>query len=242
MKLACFSETQAAADAEAAQPEAVDQAAGADLAGHRVDEHRAGVLPAGLVLPPPAHDVGQLGLGIGPVTGLHARSPAVDDHVVVGEVRRPEAQPERRRVACRAASRRCAGRTRRRRRGTSPCRNRGRRRSCAPLRRSSRARRRPTRTRASRPTPAAGRPRAAPPRRRRWRPSRSAAGRPTSRSPSSSRDRHGDAGEAGVGDEQVGAPADDEHRQVGRLAGGATRRRSSSVRGRTNSAAGPPTR
>ena len=56
-------------------------------------------------------------------------------------------------------------------------------------------------------------------------------------------DGDGDAGEAVVGDEQVRAPADDEHGQPGRAAGrgdrGAGRR---AVAARTNSAAGPPTR
>ena len=55
--------------------------------------------------------------------------------------------------------------------------------------------------------------------------------------------RHGDAGEAGVGDEQVRAAADDEHRQPG--CRGEPRRRRAGRRAcaaRTNSAAGPPTR
>ncbi len=72
MKLACFSDTHGGADGEAAQAEPVDQHAGADLAGHRVDEHRAGVLAAGLVLAPPAHDLGQLRLGRVPVAGHDA--------------------------------------------------------------------------------------------------------------------------------------------------------------------------
>ena len=38
-----------------------------DLAGHRVDEHRAAVLPARLVLAPPAHDLGDARLGRAPV-------------------------------------------------------------------------------------------------------------------------------------------------------------------------------
>ena len=47
-----------AAEATTTQPGCVDQRAGADLARHRVDEHRAGVLAAGLVCASPAHDLG----------------------------------------------------------------------------------------------------------------------------------------------------------------------------------------
>ena len=46
------------ADAVAAQAEAVDQTAGPHLAGHGVDEHRAAVLTAGLVLASPPDDLG----------------------------------------------------------------------------------------------------------------------------------------------------------------------------------------
>ena len=63
MKLACLSETHAEPMRKPAQAEPVDQLAGAHLARDRVDEHRPGVLPARLVLAPPAHDLGDRRLG-----------------------------------------------------------------------------------------------------------------------------------------------------------------------------------
>ena len=131
------------------------------------------------------------------------------------------------------------GRARRRRRGTRPCPSRGRRRSSAPRRRpmpgTPTAHSNPVSPAAAR---AAGEHRQ---RRRRRRPSTTSA-RPSivdlAGARSASADR--DAGEPGVGDEQVRAPADDEHRQARRPAGrGDARRRSSIERGRTNSAAAP---
>ena len=62
MKLACFSETHAVPIRNPRSPSGVDQPAGGDLARHRIDEHRPAVLAARLVLPPPSHDLGDLGL------------------------------------------------------------------------------------------------------------------------------------------------------------------------------------
>ena len=244
MKLACFSETQADADAQAAQAEAVDQAAGADLAGHRVDEHRAGVLPARLVLAPPPHDLGELGLGLGPVAGA-ARAIAAATTTSSSA----RAEPRKRSPSDAASrSRRRAGCARStrvdRRAGRRPCRSRGRRRSSARRRRPSRARRPPTRT-PSAPRPPSGGPArgatAPPPARR---PCCRIPASTTARSPAGEvGDRHGHAGEAGVGDEQVGAPPDDEHGHAGcrpraRRDRGAGRR--ASAPGRTAPPARPP--
>ena len=68
MKLACLSDTCAEPTRSAAQAELVDQRPGAHLARHRVDEHRPGVLTAGLVGPTPCHDLadGRFGVGRSP--------------------------------------------------------------------------------------------------------------------------------------------------------------------------------
>ena len=58
-----------ATDPEPTKAEPVDQLARRQLAGDRVDEHRAGVLPAGLVLAPPVHDLGDLALGLVDIAG-----------------------------------------------------------------------------------------------------------------------------------------------------------------------------
>ena len=94
MKLACFSDTHAEPIAEPAQPEPVDQLPGADLAGHRVDEHRAGssARPAG------ARAASARSRRSSPRTASRSprrsRSRAGDDDLVVAEVRAAEAQPE----------------------------------------------------------------------------------------------------------------------------------------------------
>ena len=60
MKLACLSDTHAVPMRSPRRPRRRSAPPALDLAGHRVDEHRAGVLPARLVLAPPAHDLGDL--------------------------------------------------------------------------------------------------------------------------------------------------------------------------------------
>ncbi len=64
------------ADAQAPQAEPVDDLARRQLERHRVHEHRAAVLAARLVLAPPAHDLGDLGLRPGPVAGRELGSAA----------------------------------------------------------------------------------------------------------------------------------------------------------------------
>ena len=210
MKLACFSETQARADAQPAQPELVDQEPGADLAGDRVDEHRAGVLAARLVLTTPPHDLGDRRLGRRPVTGMQAEAHVQDD-----VVRSSRSEPRKRRPSRSTGQVSGAGSAARevdegrRRRRTPPCRSRARRRSSAPRRRPSRGRRRPTRSRSDRRRRCGGRASAGRQRHR-----------PRTTSPVEDLDvggqlghADGDAGKAGVGDEQVRAAADDQHRQ-----------------------------
>ena len=57
MKLACLSDTVAVPRRWPRSPARVDQRSGADLARHRVDEHRPSVLAARLVGPSPGHDL-----------------------------------------------------------------------------------------------------------------------------------------------------------------------------------------
>src|SRR3954447_25905574 len=83
-----------AADPHPAQADAIDQLTRGQLAGDRVDEHRAGVLPAGLVLPPPADDLGDLTLGSSNVTDSQLQFGRQDD-LVVAEIRSAKSQPER---------------------------------------------------------------------------------------------------------------------------------------------------
>ena len=82
------------ADAEARRPSPSTSAAGADLTGHRVDEHRAAVLPARLVLPAPAHDLGDRRARRPPRSPGARRSRAAHDDLVVAEVGSPEAQAD----------------------------------------------------------------------------------------------------------------------------------------------------
>ena len=144
MKLACLVDTAAVPRRTALAPGGVDQPAGG-VAG-RVREHRAGVLAAGLVGPTPAHDLGDLGLGLGSVAAGQAPAP-------------PRRRPRRwcsdgasgsRESSSLAGTHAILAAARGRRRGpsaaTRPCPSRGRRRSCARRRRSSRARRPPTRS------------------------------------------------------------------------------------------------
>ena len=144
------------ADAVAAQAEAVDEAAGRDLAGHRVDEHRAAVLTARLVLAAPPHDLGDRRLGT--PRGRRRRRAAAR-----------RARPRGRRGRSRGTAGRAASGGPTTGAGTASsrssnvgvdearwrCPSRGRRRSCAPPRRPCRARRRPTRARSGRPPPCA---------------------------------------------------------------------------------------
>src|SRR6185369_15816728 len=77
---------------EAAEAGAVDQLAGGELAGDRVDEHRARVLAAGLMLATPAHDVVELSFRSGSVSRSQP-DPRLDDNLMTGEVAAAEAQP-----------------------------------------------------------------------------------------------------------------------------------------------------
>jgi hypothetical protein len=63
MKLACFSDTCAVPIRSPRSPSPSMSPPAATSPGHRVDEHRPAVLTAGLVLSPPADDLGDLGLG-----------------------------------------------------------------------------------------------------------------------------------------------------------------------------------
>ena len=127
------------------EPAGVDQPAGR-VAG-RVREHRAGVAPARLVLPPPADDLGD---DAAPPPRRRRESSAMaaaSHHLVGGRGRVPVA--EDRRAGRRpprpwpdGRSTHPAGR-----RGGRRVRRRAPRRSCAPLLRPSRARRPPTRDR-----------------------------------------------------------------------------------------------
>ncbi len=67
---------------------------GGQLARHRVDEDGAGVLAARLVLPPPAHDVGQHSLRRGTVPGLQPEARRHHD-LVIDQIGPSEAQAQR---------------------------------------------------------------------------------------------------------------------------------------------------
>ena len=81
------------ADAQPAQAETVDQLARGHLAGHRVDEHRPGVLAARLVLAAPADDLLQLGRRRRGVAVAQLQRGREHD-LVVGEVGPAEPQPQ----------------------------------------------------------------------------------------------------------------------------------------------------
>ena len=210
MKLACFSETQAVPMRSPRSPSPSMSSAGADLAGHRVDEHRAAVLPARLVLAPPADDLGDLRLGrlAGRPARRRSRPPSTTS--CGPEVRAAEAQAEvaagRAHDAGSSASRSTTS--------TSTSAGRDVRAVAAGVH-------------AHRPADRAGhadRPlEPGEPRRRRARASTGsahpAAGRRPRAVPSTSIARRASSamltampGEAGVGDEQVRATPDDEHR------------------------------
>src|SRR4051794_11074094 len=89
-----FVRNVSAADAHPAQSDAIDQLTRGQLAGDRVDEHRAGVLPAGLVLPSPADDLGDLVFGSIDVTDSQFEFGREDD-LVVAEIRSSKSQAER---------------------------------------------------------------------------------------------------------------------------------------------------
>ena len=77
MKLACLGDTSARPEPQALAPGGVDQPAGG--VARRVGEHRAGVLAARLVRPPPPHDLGDLGLARGAVAGRERQLGPHDD-------------------------------------------------------------------------------------------------------------------------------------------------------------------
>ncbi len=131
------------ADAEAAQAQLVDELRRRQLARDRVDEHRSAVLPAGLMLTPPADDLGQMGLRRRGVAVTQAEV-GLEHDLVVGKVAGAESQTERSTGCHRSLA--SARSTSRPRRGRRPCRSRARQRSSARRRRRSRARRPPTRS------------------------------------------------------------------------------------------------
>src|SRR4051812_28342903 len=92
-----------ATDAHPAQADAIDQLTRGQLARDRVDEHRAGVLPAGLVLPSPADDLGDLLLGSIDIADSQFQFGREND-LVVAEIRSTKSQAERfSRSPCRPA-------------------------------------------------------------------------------------------------------------------------------------------
>ena len=204
MKLACFVRHLGRAHPQPLQARRLHQPAGGVAGGVR--EHRPGVGPAGLVLAAPAHDVGHRLLGVGrgrPAcreNSAHTTtSRRAERRVPVAESEAAGARPRRRR------------RARGRRPGTAPARRR-----CPSRgpRRSSAARRPPipgTPTAHSRPcSPAAAD--CAGPRRGAWPPPRrapSSASISTQSKPAPRRDH--EAGEAGVGHEQVRALPEHQH-------------------------------
>ena len=131
-------------NSKAPETDPIDELAGRELTWNRIDENRSGVRAAGLVLPSPADDLGNLALRALDVAGGQFQVSGQHD-LVVGEVRSAEPQPQR---ICRPPSMtlglhvedlggRCMLR----------CRIRDRRRSFAPLRRSNPAPRQPIRSR-----------------------------------------------------------------------------------------------
>ena len=230
-----------AADPQALEPERVDEPAGG-VAG-RVGEHRAGVGAAGLVLAPPAHDLGDLGLG----ARRRRRRPRGTSAPVTTSV-----GAERRACGTRSRAPRAAGRC-----GTPAGGEVGDlgldehvgglppvAAGVHPHRAADAAgdARRRTRARCARrrrpvgPAPGSG-DRAAGPRR-----VAASASRSTSSNSPSSTSR--EPGEPGVGDEQVRAPADHEERRHGSPSTApATRGERVGVEpARTSTATGPPTR
>ena len=178
---------------------------------------------------------------LGPQRLRVARAPrgsrARDHDVVVGERRVAVAEGERTERPHRRRRRRRRGRRRWRRRAPRPSPGRDRRRSSAPRRRPSPGCRRRTRARPG-PRPRTGGRAPAARSRRRRRPCRRRRAIVLERGA----EHHDHAGEAGVGDEQVRAAAEDE---AGHVAG--QRRREDREVGRrastrTSTAAGPPTR
>ena len=240
MKLACFSDTHAVPMREPAQAEPVDSSPALTSPGTGLTNTEPAVLAARLVLAAPAHDLGDRRLGRPP--GRRARAAAAR-----------RARPGGRR----GRSRGSAGRARSAgdRHDRAPARevehvdvdeaggdvaSRGRRRSSAPRRRPSRARRPPTR---SRSRPAAAVRRASTGRATAAAGDDHACRRRRRSSPASVGERDGDAGEPVVGDEQVRAAADDEHRQPGRAACRGDGEQVVERRGRARTAPpAPPTR
>ena len=148
-KLACFGETDGPADAQALAARRVDEAPGR-VAG-RVAEHRAGVGAAGLVLAPPADDLGDARLArVRRVVGA-PRSSAPDHDLASAstfECAVAELELGRRRGSSSCASGpRTRSSTRRACAARRASRARARPRSCAPRRRPSRGSRRRTRGR-----------------------------------------------------------------------------------------------
>ena len=180
----------------------------------RVGEHRARVLAAGLVLAPPAHDLVDAARRTAPGRRRARRTSRADDDRRGAERRACGSRGRARRGSSVADRRRRRGRTTRARdEHVGGLARRGRPRSCAPRRRrdpgmpdeeleAADARRRGP----------PGQHRAAPPRHRRRR-ARRPRGRRRACSNSPPSDER-DAVEAGVGDEQVRAAPDHEHRDV----------------------------
>ena len=144
-------------------PDRLDQPAGRVV--RRVDEYRARVVTAGLVLTAPSHDLGDLGLGLDGITRRQQQLRA-HDHLV-GRRSTTTGTPGRGRRRPGGTARHPEGPRPRRRPGWRPCRTRAHRRSCAPHHRSSRGRRPPIRIRSGRPRRCGGRRRGGWPHRRR---------------------------------------------------------------------------
>src|SRR5262249_55210493 len=81
------------ADAPAAPTPLVDDLARPQLVRDRIDEHRAAVLPARLVLAAPSHDLGHFLLATFAVSWRQLDG-GVDDHLMIGDVAAAEAEAE----------------------------------------------------------------------------------------------------------------------------------------------------